>query len=107
MRGVFYWGLETPLRSLRFGRCYVNEAATVFAFGKHYHTINQSKESVVFAHAYIKTGMMHCATLAFEDVAGLSMLATKNLHTQTFAFGFTSVLRTTYTFFMCHCDLDF
>ena len=76
---------------------------TILAFSEHNHTVNKRKESVIFAHAYILTGMVNCATLTFDDVACLSKLATKNLHAESFAFRFAAVLRTTYTFFMCHC----
>jgi hypothetical protein len=64
--------------------------------------VNQRIECVVATHAHVLTRAMDGATLAADDVASLSELTTINFHAQTFAFALTSVLRTTYTFFMCH-----
>ncbi len=57
---------------------------------------------MIFAKAYVFTGMMNGTTLTHQNVASLSYLATKNLNAQSLAFRFTAVLRTTYTFLMCH-----
>ena len=45
------------------------------------------------------------AALADDDVTGFGELAAVDLYAQSFAFGFTTVLRTTYTFFVCHIFL--
>jgi hypothetical protein len=81
---------------------HIDEATTIAAFSEDHHAVDKSINSVILTHAYIKTGMVDSATLALDDVAGLASLATKNLHAETFAFGFAAVLRTTYTFLMCH-----
>ena len=62
---------------------------------------------MVLADADVFAGVMDSATLTFDDVAGLSKLATENLDAESFAFRLATVLRTTYTFFMCHVSSDF
>ncbi len=64
--------------------------------------VNQRVKRVVTSHTYVLAGAVHRAALATDDVAGLSKLSTKNLHAKSFAFRLAAVLRTTYTFFMCH-----
>ncbi len=43
-------------------------------------------ESVVFAYAYVQTGMVNGATLTFDNVACFGILATKDFYTESFAF---------------------
>ena len=94
-------------RGLRLCGLHIDELTAVLTFGKYYDTVNQSKQRVILAHTHVFTGMMHCTALTFDDVACFCKLTAKNLNAQSFAFRFTAVLRTTYTFFMCHCLLDF
>ena len=65
---------------------HVDELASFLAFGEHYHSVNKSEEGVILAHAYVETGVVHCATLTLEDVAGFAILSAENLHTESFAF---------------------
>lgn len=81
---------------------YVDELATVAAFGELYGAVHEGVESVVFAHAYVEARVVYGAALALDDVAGFGKLATEDFHAQTFAFRFAAVLRTTDAFFMCH-----
>ena len=59
-------------------------------------------EGVVAAHADILAGIVLRATLANNNIASYAVLTTKNLHTESLSCGLAAVLRTTYTFFMCH-----
>lgn len=57
---------------------------------------------MILTNPHILTRMMYRTTLTHEDVACFGGLATEYLDAQSFTFRFTAVLRTTYTFFMCH-----
>ena len=61
-----------------------------------------SEQCVVFAHAYIFTGVMLRAALPHNDITRDATLATKNFDAEPFRFRLASVFRTSYTFFMCH-----
>lgn len=89
-------------RALRFYGRYVDEFAAVFAFCEEDCAVHKGIERVVFADAYVEAGVVGCAALTFDDVAGLGELTTKNFNTESFAFGLAAVLRTTYAFLMCH-----
>ena len=65
-------------------------------------SVNQCIEGVVFAHTHVQARTVHRTALAADDVTGLCKLPTKNLDAESFAFGLATVLRTTYTFFVCH-----
>ena len=67
--------------------------------------VNEGIEGVVAAHADVLAGIVLRATLAHDDVASYALLTTKNLHTESLSCGLAAVLRTTYTFFMCHVSL--
>lgn len=77
---------------LCLGGSHVDKLAAVLSFGKHNHAVDEGEESVILTHAYILAGVMNGAALALQNVAGLSILATKNLYAKTFAFRFTAVL---------------
>jgi len=81
--------------------------AVLLSFGKDDTAVHQCKEGVVFADAYIATGMMTGTSLADEDVATGGELTPKDLHAKSFAFGFAAVLGGTYAFLMCHIEGDF
>ena len=57
---------------------------------------------MVFTHAHILTGVMYGTPLAYDDVARLCELTAEQFDAESLAFGLTAVLRTTYTFFVCH-----
>ena len=59
-------------------------------------------KGVVFSKIYIFTRVMLCAALTNNDVTSDGGLATKNFYAQSFRFGFSSVFRATYSFFVCH-----
>lgn len=65
---------------------HVDELATLLAGGEYNHTVNESEERMVLAHADIETGMVHGAALTLQDVACLAIRATRYLHTKSFAF---------------------
>ena len=65
---------------------YVDELATVAAFGELYGAVHEGVESVVFAHAYVEARVVYGATLTFDDVTGFAVLTTENLYSESFAF---------------------
>ncbi len=71
-------------------------------FAELHRAIAQGEQRIVLTHAYIVAGVVMGAALTHDDITGDALLTTIYLNAQTFAFAFTSVSRTTYTFFMCH-----
>ena len=65
-------------------------------------TVNKSIERIVFANTYTVAGVVMSTTLANDDVACLYLLATPDFHAESLCCTLAAVLRTTYTFFMCH-----
>ena len=65
-------------------------------------SVDQSENCVILAQTHVLTRIVQRAALADDDVTGFCELTAVNLDAQSFAFGFTAVLRTTYTFFVCH-----
>ena len=59
-------------------------------------------ECVIAAHTDVLAGIVLRATLTNDDVASYTLLTTKNLHAESLCCRLAAVLRTTYTFFMCH-----
>lgn len=57
---------------------------------------------MVFSNTHVFSGMMNSTSLTNQNITGLSILSTEYFDTQSFAFRFTTVLRTTNTFLMCH-----
>ena len=70
-------------------------------------SVNESIQGVVLAHAYVNTWTVNGTALTADDVTGLCELPTKKFHSESLAVLLTSVLRTTYTFFMCHNEIGF
>ncbi len=79
--------------------------AIITLLSENYCTINQCEEGVILTHTYILTCVVNSTTLTNDDVACLSKLTTEKLQTESFALRLTAVLRTTYTFFVCHTSL--
>lgn len=69
------------------------------------HTVDEGEEGMIAADADILTGVVGGATLADDDVAGDALLATEDFDAKSFAFGFATVVGTTYTFFVSHIFL--
>lgn len=74
----------------------------LLTFAEYYRTVYQSEQRVVFTHTYVLTRVMYCTSLTYQNISGLGILTAENFDTQSFAFRFTTVLRTTNTFLMCH-----
>ncbi len=70
-------------------------------------SVNESVKSVIFTHAYVCARTVNSTALTADDVACLSELTTENFNAESLAFRLTAVLRTTYTFLMCHNLLKF
>ena len=71
------------------------------------NAVDQGEQGVVFTHTYVLTRIVDGTSLADEDIAGFADLTTEQFDAQTFACGFTAVLGTTYTFFVCHNSFFF
>lgn len=54
--------------------------------GEDNGAVNESVESMVFAHPHVQAGVVNRTALTLDDVACLSLLATENFHTESFAF---------------------
>ena len=67
-----------------------------------YCAVHECEECVVFAHAYVCTGVVLSTPLTDDDVAGYYLLATKFLNAQAFAVRLTTVARTADAFLMYH-----
>ena len=57
---------------------------------------------MVLTHTDVFTGIVYSTALANDDVTSLSELTTEQLNAQSLALSLTTVLRTTYTFLVCH-----
>ena len=75
---------------LCFGN-YRNIGAVFATFFELYCAVNQGEQGVVLAHTHVFAGVVYCAALANDDVAGYAFLTAENLNAQAFAFGFTTV----------------
>lgn len=87
--------------------CDRDEALVALSLREDYSTIGQSIECMILAHGHVATRVVLCASLANEDVSGLTSLSSKDLYAEAFAMGFASVLGATYTFLVCHNSLEF
>ena len=85
---------------------HVDESVTC-ALLKFNHAVNQCVKSVILTHTNVHAWTVNSAALTADNVTGFSELTTKNFHTETLAVRLATVLRTTYTFFMCHNLLNF
>lgn len=74
------------LAELCLGGLNVDELASLLALGEYYYTVDESEDGVVLAHTHVKTGVVNCATLTLDDVAGFAILTAENLYTESFAF---------------------
>ena len=79
-----------------------DERAALAFFAERYRSVDQSEERMVLTHADVLTGIVHRAALTDDDVARLGELAAEQFDAESFAFRLTAVLRTTYTFLVCH-----
>ena len=76
-----------------------------FAFLAELHgSVYESEERVVLAHAYVLAGIVHRSALTNDNVARLCELTAEQFDAESLAFRLTAVLRTTYTFLVCHVD---
>ena len=63
----------------------VDVLATLLAGGEYHNTVDQGEQSVVLAHAHVQSGVMNCAALTLNDVAGFAIRTTKDLYSESFA----------------------
>jgi hypothetical protein len=89
-------GLGAVNRNYRYVR-------TVFAtFFEFYYAVGQGEQGMVLANAHVSARMVSGTPLTNDDITGNDGLATINLHTQSLAMRFATVVRTTCSFFVCH-----
>jgi hypothetical protein len=94
-------------KQLSFGkRFYRNVGFVVSLLLEVHYAVNQGKQGVILADAYVGSGVVLGAALANDDVAGNGALTSKDLHAEAFAVGFPTVFGTTYSFFMCHDNVN-
>jgi len=62
-----------------------NERFVVFSFSEFNESVGESEQSEIFSDANIFSGMVLCATLTDDDVAGNGRLATKDLNAEALA----------------------
>ncbi len=53
---------------------------SIGTFLESYYTIHQRVKSMVFAHTYVRTGIVNRAALANNDITGYTFLSPENLH---------------------------
>ena len=63
-------------------------------------TVYESVEGVVLTNGNIVTRIVLCTALANDDVTSQTLLTAENLDAKSLSCALTTVLRTTYTFFM-------
>lgn len=83
-------------------RNYSHERTVLTALAELYGTIDHSEQGVVFADTYVLTRVVLGATLTHDDVASNDGLTTENFHAETLRMRFTTVVRATYAFLVCH-----
>lgn len=91
--------------SLFSHRYYRYERFSFCFFLETYGPVHQSEQRVVLTDPYVFARVVNRTALTHDDVPSLSHLTAKEFDAQTLAFRFAAVLRTTYTFLMCHCLL--
>ena len=65
-------------------------------------SVNQRVQRVVLTNSHVVTWVVLGATLANDDVTSHALLTAEDLDAQSLSSRLTTVLRTTYTLFMCH-----
>ena len=65
-------------------------------------SVHQCIKRIVLTHSNVLACIVLRATLTNNDVACYYLLTAKNFHAQSLSSTLTAVLRTTYTFLMCH-----
>ena len=71
--------------SLRLYGLNVDVFSSFLSGSEHHITVNESEESVVLAHTDIQAGMMLCAALTLDDVAGFAIRPTEDFDAEAFA----------------------
>lgn len=65
---------------------YIDKLAAIATFGEENCAVDEGIDSVVFADAYVKAGVMHGAALTFDDVAGFALLTAEDFNAESLAF---------------------
>ena len=79
--------------------------SVLFLFLEGNHSVYQSVQRVVLAHANVLARIVHGTSLANQNIARFGNLTAEKFHAETLAFGFPTVLGATYPFFVCHGNL--
>ena len=65
---------------------HIDEFATIATFGETHDAVDEGLDCVVFTQTYVEAGVVDCAALTFDDVAGFGELATEDFHAKSLAF---------------------
>ena len=65
-------------------------------------SVNKCIKSVILTHSNIVACVVLRTTLTNDNVTSNNLLTAKNLDTKSLSCALAAVLRTTYTFLMCH-----
>lgn len=85
-RGCLLFLIMKNSISVRCVRLNIDIFASFLTGSEHNNSVDESEESVILTHTYVKTGMVDSATLTFDDVTGFTVRTTKNFHSKSFAF---------------------
>ena len=69
-------------------------------------TINECEQSVILTDGHVVARIVLRTALANDDVTSHALLTAENLNAESLSCALTTVLRTTYTFFMSSSDLS-
>ena len=83
-------------------RSYADVRLALALLAESDRTVDQREERMILTHAYVLTGVVNRAALTNDDVARLCELTAEQFDAESLAFRLAAVLRTTYTFLMCH-----
>jgi hypothetical protein len=90
------------IKSVLIDRLNRYEAAVVAALAEFNYPVNECVEGVVFSDAHVLTWVVLGTALTNKDVASDAALTSVNFHAEAFRMRFTTVLRTTDAFLVCH-----
>ena len=81
---------------------YRDYALVALALVEVNRSVNKCIKRVVLADSHVVTRVVLRAALANDDVTSQALLTAEDLNAESLSCALTTVLRTTYTFFMCH-----
>src|SRR5690606_32289334 len=98
----FFWQFGHSLLHFFELRKDVHECSVFAPLFKVDGAIDQREERVVLPDAHVVARVEFSPSLPGDDLSCDGELSTEHFHAESFAFTIPSVVRATYTFFMCH-----